>query len=1021
MQDSGSINRTSSLTSLSRRVDVRLRAVASQVRPGGDPLVLRGFAILVLFTGLCMSVSADDGDAVILGQWAWHIEAERPGDLWFAKNGGPEGSPAIAIRAFPGKEARWVSEPVAVEPGQVYLFAAQVKAALARADGRLELVFRNAQGKSLVTATSRWIFWRHDWARYEAVGTAPEGATQAVMKLLVRGPSDDSAGPVFLAQPSFGRTVGLRIALTARGNVLRSGETSLATFDLAGLQDNQGVAVNWSLVDFDGQGVPGASGTMSLEKGQRVLPLPALGPGYYRLVVDARAPGLTPRHIEASLGVIEELPTRPPVDSPLCLDAGISWSYPPNSVPEQADLACYLCELAGVRQLRDRLQWGEVEKEEGKFDWGRYAQAAEIQQRHGLTVYQIFHDCPGWAQAPAEGGQQTSGSPPRDPIYVYRMVNRLVRDLGDRVRYFEVWNEPNISFFDGHPWEYAALLKAAYLGAKDADANFGVLIGSAAGTPGNFYENVYENAVGSYFDIYNQHSYDSPESLVPFLQGVREQLRRHGLESKPTWITEMGLRAYPDEKGQYESIEREQASYLARAYAVALSQGVARFHYFYLKEFFEGSTSLWGILRDDLTPKPAYIALAHLLRQLGEARCLGYRKLSDKGYLVAFRRGPNEAVVVAWDGDGSQIDMRALGPVVDVVGRQVQAAQSQNSLTLKLGPMPVYVRGLAEADVKAIGLEAPVPAPDYSPTPDPQLAAKHVFLQAETEPGKPRPPKEQIRAEKLAVGVDPGQQVTVRAWVNNYTDQPVKAKVKCEATEGLTVQGEAVATVEAQAWARGYHDFRLLARDMVQGKIMKARLVMTDTGRQDIACVQFNARESDRQPRERKILFDGEGNLSVWRDNSAGSVKTELTLDREIKHRGEASLRVRTTIVADQDAWAFPALRVPNDVDLSKYTALELWTYVAPGGESQRTLAAQLVEEGGGTWILGNLRRCSKPGWHRALVLLADAQPTTWGVDPDGKLDLSKVRTILLGWGGYQGRPGEETVFWVDDVSVANW
>ncbi len=963
---------------------------------------------------------ADDGQAV-LGQWSWHAEADRPGDLWLGADAGPEGGPALVARAFPSTSGRWVSQPIPVQAGRAYLFAAPVRPTLGHADARLELAFRGSEGKELRVFSSRWIFWHHDWAAYDVAGEAPEGSADVLLRLSVRGADSQSSGQVLMGLPSFGPSAGLAVSLAARGHILRPDEAAQARMVVSGVPDDTRLAASWRVLDFAGDPVPGAEGKADLRPGENALTLPPLGPGYYRLQVEATTPGLLARRVETSLGVIAELPQQPPADSPICLDAGISWSYPPDSQPERADLACYLCEFAGIRQLRDRLSWGEVEREQGKLDWRRYALAAETQQRHGITVYQIFHDCPGWAHPEVEGGKADGHYAPRDPIYAYRMVNRLVRDLCDKVRYFEVWNEPNIGFFRGHPWDYAAVLKAAYLGAKEADPRFGVLIGSAAGTPGGFFEGAYDNGAGDYFDIYNQHSYGSPEALFQFLADVREQLGRHGLGAKPMWITEMGLRGYPDARGDFAPIERDQASYLVRAYACALANGVAKFHYFYLKEYFEGSSSLWGILRDDLTPKPAFVALADLIRQLGEAQCLGWKRVGEKGYLVAFRRAPDEVVAVAWDPDSSELAVPARGPVLDVVGREIEPAGRPAGAAVTLGALPVFLRGIAPAGVEALGLEPPVPAPQYAADADPDLAAKRVFLQAETSPDRPQPPPAEMDRQKLAVPVMPGDTQMVRAWVNNYTDGPVRVDVRCEADEGLRVEGETTASVEAGPWSRGYHDFSLTARNVVQGRAMRARFLMMAGAHQDVACVQFMARASDIEPTERGLLFDAESDLSAWGSNHSPTVDVVFARDEAVAHGGKAALKVQTAIAADADAWVFPRLSLPGNVNLADYSAIELWSYVAPGGEAPPVLMLQLVEDGGGTWAISGLRSLAEPGWKRTLAMLDSAQPTSWGRDPDGKLDLSKVRTLLLGWGGYTGRPGEELTFWLDDIAAARW
>ncbi len=55
--------------------------------------------------------------------------------------------------------------------------------------------------------------------------------------------------------------------------------------------------------------------------------------------------------------------------------------------------------------------------------------------------------------------------------------------------------------------------------------------------------------------------------------------------------------------------------------------------------------------------------------------------------------------------------------------------------------------------------------------------------------------------------------------------------------------------------------------------------------------------------------------------------------------------------------------------------------------------------------------------WKRGVAAFRSAVPTSWVPDPDGRLDVSKVRKIMIGWGGYEGRR-ERVQFNVDDVAA---
>ncbi|MBC7330080.1 hypothetical protein H5T88_06950 [bacterium] len=958
----------------------------------------------------------DSMQPVKLGDFLWHIEAERQDDFWLDPQGGPGNSPALVGRAFPGKSGKWVSEPISVEEDKAYIFSAFVCSQLNSAQGRLELVFLDSEGKEISVFSSRTIFWHHNWARYKAVGIAPKGAKKAILRFSVWGPEGNSSGNAMIAQIHYGKSVDIKAEFNAKGNVIIYPAKGQAMLYFRGVPANFPLKIRWKILDFNlNQVAEKETNTSSRELS---ISIPPLEPGYYILQIEASGEGIIPNDEEVSFGVINPLPKDfNRKESPICLDAGMSWSYAPDE--KRLDLACYLCEIAGIGLLRDRLWWGEVEKEEGKYNWGRYEQSAKAQARHNITVYQIFHDCPVWASIDLTGGRKAGNQPPKDPIYVYRMVNRLVRDLGKYVRYFEVWNEPNIGFFNGRPEDYAAILKAAYLGAKDADPNFGILIGSAAGTPGEFYKRVYENDVGGYFDIYNQHWYGSPEDLFNFIpSSVISQLSKFGLEDKPIWMTEMGMRAYPDENGDFKEIERQQASYLVRAYTCSFANGISKFFYFYLCEYLEGSVSLWGIVRSDLTPKPTYIALANLIRQLGEAKCIGWKKIDDT-YLIAFRRNKDENVIVAWGKEGKNITIPAKGPIVDIVGKVIRKEENKPvPLAIPLSNMPIYIRGLTNREISELQLKPPLPKNDWRPTPDKELNTKRTWLQLEVNPGQPRSGDE---SEKWGAFIEPGKPFVVRAWVRNYSDKPAFATLTCQPDDVFSLQGEKEVKIRVKGWESGYHDFVLIGQNIVQGQEMGVSVLMETSNHLEKGRVYLQSRTSDVKAKEESLIMDGDCDINQIIPNNSPTTEVEIRKDEQVKLGEKASIKIGAKIVGRGDAWVFPHIVLPEDLDLSKFKGLEICSYVPEGKERNAGLLVQLIEEGGGTWMIGGMRSLREDGWKRDVVIFSSARPTQWGPDPDGKLELEKVRKIMIGWGGYSGEIGENIEFWLGKVSAINW
>jgi hypothetical protein len=122
------------------------------------------------------------------------------------------------------------------------------------------------------------------------------------------------------------------------------------------------------------------------------------------------------------------------------------------------------------------------------------------------------------------------------------------------------------------------------------------------------------------------------------------------------------------------------------------------------------------------------------------------------------------------------------------------------------------------------------------------------------------------------------------------------------------------------------------------------------------------------------------------------------------------------------DSWCFAVLHFPGTADLSRYQALEFLTRVDSGmTASGAKLTAIIHEDGEGgptrDYIADARRPLDEPGLRSSVIPFDSFQLAGWSRDPDGKLDLARIRDICIGWGGHIGREGEEVVFDLEGIN----
>ncbi len=230
-----------------------------------------------------------------------------------------------------------------------------------------------------------------------------------------------------------------------------------------------------------------------------------------------------------------------------------------------ATINAYLDDMieGGQTWIRTDFNWSYFEPTQGNFVYTNGDRFVNLVTAKGLKILAILCYSNNWAN-----GNQGSTYPPNDNADFKNYCKKIVQRYSNKVRYFEVWNEANISAFwkpGPNTDQYAALLKAAYEGVKEADSTATVLMtGTTLSTTNEdsathisvniFMDRLYQLGCKDYFDIMNYHAYDWNNRTI---QTTIDVMKKYGDGNKKWWITEYGYptggtsgQAFTDEAGQ---------------------------------------------------------------------------------------------------------------------------------------------------------------------------------------------------------------------------------------------------------------------------------------------------------------------------------------------------------------------------------------------------------------------------------------------------------------------------------------
>ncbi len=343
---------------------------------------------------------------------------------------------------------------------------------------------------------------------------------------------------------------------------------------------------------------------------------------------------------------------------------------------------------------RNALLWSDVEPTEGARNWEAVSQLEEeliTAAEQGQRVILIVRSTPTWAQQIPGSycGAIKRKKLSAFALFMHDVVARYSQHPYN-VRYWEIWNEPDVDPAVVKPDEvygcwgdpqddnfgggyYAEMLRQVYPQIKAADPKAQVLIGgllldcdpinppetsNGSGqyrdcTSSRFLEGILEAGGGDFFDGVSFHAYDyyygtagqygngnwhsSWKTTGPVLMAkanfLRDVLQRYGYSGKYLMNTEVALlcgSTGTEDMCKTQDFASTKADYVAQAYAAALAQGL-RANIWYSLIGWRGS----ALTDRNLKPLWAFQAYRFAAEQLGGATFTA--ELKDYPNVMGFR------------------------------------------------------------------------------------------------------------------------------------------------------------------------------------------------------------------------------------------------------------------------------------------------------------------------------------------------------------------------------------------------
>lgn len=308
---------------------------------------------------------------------------------------------------------------------------------------------------------------------------------------------------------------------------------------------------------------------------------------------------------------------------------------------------------AGFGWIRQQFPWADIEQPaKGQYwdtrwstsSWAKYDRIVALARRYGLQVIARLDSPPAWARR----DQRWPYGPPDRYEDFGDFVATVVARYRGQVRYFQIWNEPNLTIEWGMQppsvADYVRLLRIAYERAKAANPEAVILAAALAPTieegPDNisdltFLRQMYALGARPYFDIASFNPYGlrsgphdrrarTGDTNVSRVLLARAIMVAHGDAAKPIWAGELGWNAlpldFPDAPTHGRVTREQQARYTVDLYVRALNEwpwmGVLNLWHFWKPggDPRRQQDVYFGVVDDSLRPYTIFGAMRALAR-----------------------------------------------------------------------------------------------------------------------------------------------------------------------------------------------------------------------------------------------------------------------------------------------------------------------------------------------------------------------------------------------------------------------
>jgi len=386
----------------------------------------------------------------------------------------------------------------------------------------------------------------------------------------------------------------------------------------------------------------------------------------------------------------------PDVRIPDCL--GVQGPSPLGSSLNPAELDSLAS--AGFKLVRMDLQWEAIEKRKGMYDFvgSNYDRFTDEYTKRKIRILYII-DYGNRLYETTDKSIRTEEGRKAFALFAQTAAKRYA----GRGIIYEIWNEPNIFFWDPQPSadDYVKLVEETAPRIRAADPTAMIICPASSGIPFDFMQELFRRGLLQWIDGVSVHPYraDPPETVIEEYSRLRLLIQQYAPRKKslPILSTEWGYSLINWDRSRLT--EDEQANRLVRMFLVNMLENVPISIWFDWKDW--GTEDILehhsGImLPDGRHPKKAYYAVKTLSSLLRGARLRRRLNLGKKTDFVLEFSTANATILVCWSTDETHEVLLAMviraRELYNIYGERIRAPAGKcGDAKVSISQSPIYL------------------------------------------------------------------------------------------------------------------------------------------------------------------------------------------------------------------------------------------------------------------------------------------------------------------------------------------